>query len=1763
LCNARFLVSLLAGLVGGLCATAVAPAFAQQQVITTIAGTNFTFPGTPLPAVNAPLGSISGVAVDANGNVYVADPSNNIVERFVPGGQLTVVAGNGIAGFSGDGGPAVNASLDVPAGVAVDSAGNLYISDTGNNRIRKVSGGTITTVAGNGIYGFSGDGGPATSASLYVPTGVAVDSAGNFYIADYYNNRVRKVSGGTIMTVAGNGAAGFSGDGGAATSASLKLSNVSGVPNGVAVDSAGNLYIADTGNYRIRKVSGGTITTVAGNGIQGFSGDGGPATSAMLGGANSGPTGVAVDSAGNLYIADQANGHIRRVSGGTITTFAGNGAGAFSGDGGPATRASLNFPYGVGVDSAGNLYIADTENYRIRMVSGGTITTVAGNGLFEYSGEGGPATSASLNLPQGSAVDSAGNIYIADEGNSRVRKVSGGIITTVAGNGNAGFSGDGGPATSASLDQPNGVAVDSAGNLYIADRNNFRIRKVSGGIITTFAGGGNATGDGGPATSASIGYPQKVALDSSGNLYISDAFSGRIRKVSGGIITTVAGNGTYGFSGDGGPATSASLNSPQGIAVDSAGSVYIADFGNNRVRKVSGGTITTVAGNGTAAFSGDGGPATSASLNFVLGVAVDSTGNLYIADDGNNRIRKVSGGTIRTVAGSGAYGFSGDGGLATSASLDGPADVAVDSAGNLYIPDASNNRIREVAALPPTFTVSPLTLSFSAVSGGQAPSAQTVQIAGSVPNLAFTAQVAGAPWLTLSADTGTLPANLQVSADPTQLNAGSYAATIVITVPVASTKPVSVQVSFAVTVAATQKLALSDQSLTFDLAQGEAPATMQLTLTNQGSGPLGFTASAAASGGNWISISPAAGTVTPASPVSLTVTASPGALATGTYTSTITVARANGSQVITVPATLTISAPPEKIELSPLGFTFIAVARGGTVLPQTLSILNRGAGSMNWTAQPVTASGSSCPWINLSASSGTVTRPLVDVSPVDVSINAQGLAMAPGSYYCLIQVSADNASNSPHSALVVLDMLPAGSNPGPNVQPTGMVFTTAAGAPDQGSKIVQVANVTAVNVTFGSAVAYNPDVGPWLKILPRNATVTPDQPTQIVIQPDMGSLPVGVYRAALTLIFNDGEIRSVGILGVVAPAGTTPITPAADDGPAPARPRAASGCTPTTLYPIFTELSSGASVPAGWPSAIVAEVVDDCGNAIDSGSVVASFNNGDPPLPLSDIQNGQWTASWTPGVVQSNGVTVTLTAKQPAANLSGTAQETIGLAGGQSQPIVASQPVSAVTLTPGPIAPGDLMVIQGSGLADAQASSSSSTLVLIGPRSAPLLYVSPTQVIALVPPDVPVNSTTQIAMSRGTSVVLLPAVNISTTHPAIWSKDGTGQGQALIYNAAPSANSSATTLADASNPAQAGGTIIIYCSGLGAVGAQGNATNVPTVSIGGAAAKVTYSGSALPANYPPSGAPMLLGLISASLGGLYQITATVPAGLASGPTQVIISSVGQTSQSGVTMMIAGSTSVVPPNITSIDTAGGFPTIAQNAFIEIKGSNLAPAAVSSPDCAPGYCWQASDFVNNQMPTALHGVSVMVDGKPAFVYFISPTQINALTPLDSTTGSVQVVVNNNGALSTPFTVTENAVAPSFLLFSSQGYIAATHLNNTGCAASGLVDCYVGPPALYPGASTPAAPGETIVAYAVGFGLPSTTLTAGSATQTGSLPSLPSCKIGGNPATVGFAGLTSPGLYQFNMTIPSTAANGDNSIICTYGGLATPPGDLITVQ
>src|SRR2546425_416789 len=602
-----------------------------SPVLNGAAQTITTYAGPPVPVLGALAPTqyfdrTEGIAPDSAGGFYFSSSPENRVYRVAADGVLSLIAGTGTSGFSGDGGPAVSARLSYPGNLVVDGGGNLYIADWGNDRIRKVNTeGIISTIAGNGKERFEGDGGAATPASLNGPREVAVDPAGNVYIADRGNSRIRKVDTvGLISTIAGNGTSGFSGDGGLATAASFDAWSL-------AVDVSGNLYITDPRNNRVRKVNtAGIISTVAGDGGDIFGGDGGPATATSVV-----PIDIFVDPGGNLYLAD-ASYRVRKVNGdGIITTIACNGTSGFTGDGGPATAASC-VPYRVARDSAGNLYVADGSSRRIRKVSAaGIITTVAGRGTGQSSGDGGPATLAELIQPLGVAVDPAGNVYIADEGSNRIRKVNtAGIISTIAGNDTQGFSEDGGPATSASLNDPRGVAVDPTGNVYITDRGNNRIRKVNTeGIISTIAGNGKQgfSGDGGPATSASLNKPREVAVDLAGNVYISDAGNFRIRKVNpAGVISTVAGRGTSGFTGDGGPASSAQLV-PRGVAVGVQADLYIAD-GSLRIRRVDNLGLPRV-GSFAQIASGAGWKTTIVLVN-LSSIAVSARVNFY-GDSGN------------------------------------------------------------------------------------------------------------------------------------------------------------------------------------------------------------------------------------------------------------------------------------------------------------------------------------------------------------------------------------------------------------------------------------------------------------------------------------------------------------------------------------------------------------------------------------------------------------------------------------------------------------------------------------------------------------------------------------------------------------------------------------------------------------------------------------------------------------------------------------------------------------------------------------------------------------------------------------------------------------------------------------------------------------------------------------------------------------------------------------------------------------------------
>ena len=694
----------------------------SSGVVSTLAGSGT--PGyTDGTGTSAQFKNPYGVAVDGAGNVYVADRYNHRIRKITTSGVVSTLAGSGTPGNAD--GTGTSAQFYNPTGVAVDGAGNVYVADLSNHRIRKITtSGVVSTLAGS-TSGYTD--GTGTSAKFKNPSGVAVDGAGNVYVADEYNHRIRKITtSGVVSTLAGS-TSGYT-DG---TGTSAQFYN----PFGVAVDGAGNVYVADQGNHRIRKITtSGVVSTLAGS-TSGYTD--GTGTSAKF----AYPFGVAVDGAGNVYVGDYNNQRIRKITAsGVVSTLAGNGTYGYTD--GTGTSAKFKNPTGIAVDGAGNVYVADESNHRIRKItfcsettetitanvcdtytspSGrhtwfetgiykdtipnaagcdsiltinltviatpiGTVSTLAGSTQGYTDGTG---TSAQFKYPTGVAVDGAGNVYVADQVNHRIRKITtSGVVSTLAGSGTPGNAD--GTGTSAQFNYPTGVAVDGAGNVYVADQGNHRIRKITtSGVVSTLAGSTYGYTDG-TGTSAKFNAPFGVAVDGAGNVYVADQGNHRIRKITAsGVVSTLAGS-TYGYTD--GTGTSAQFKYPNGVAVDGAGNVYVADQGNHRIRKITAsGVVSTLAGSSQGYTDGTG---TSAKFAYPTGVAVDGAGNVYVADEYNHRIRKITtSGVVSTLAGS-SQGYTD--GTGTSAKFKYPIGVAVDGAGNVYVADQSNHRIRKI-----------------------------------------------------------------------------------------------------------------------------------------------------------------------------------------------------------------------------------------------------------------------------------------------------------------------------------------------------------------------------------------------------------------------------------------------------------------------------------------------------------------------------------------------------------------------------------------------------------------------------------------------------------------------------------------------------------------------------------------------------------------------------------------------------------------------------------------------------------------------------------------------------------------------------------------------------------------------------------------------------------------------------------------------------------------------------------------------------------
>ena len=727
-------------------------------VVTTLAGLAGTYGSADGTGGDARFYNPNGVAVDGSGNVYVADNGNQTIRKITPAGGVTTLAG--LAGFSGSADGTGSAALfDSPSGVAVDGSGNVFVGDSGNCTIRKITpAGEVSTLAGFAGIADNVDG-TGGAARFNHPAGVALDGSGNLYIADSYNNAIRLVTPAGVVTTP----IGLSGSDG-----------VFSLPNGIAVDAAGTLYVADTLNYVVEQItSSGVVTVLAGMlGTPGSTdGDGSDALVNL-------PTGVALDGSGNLYVADQANHEIRKITpADEVSTLAGlSGWGSSNGTG---SAAHFGYPSGAAVDSAGNVYVVDTGNEIIRKITAaGVVTTLAGTAGLVGSSDG-TGSDARFLTPSGVAVDGSGNVYVADSDNHTIRKITAsGEVSTLAGL--AGTPGsDDGTGSAARFNYPYGVAVDGTGNVYVADQTNCTIRKVTpAGGVTTLAGlarvAGSKDATGG---SARFNHPSGVAVDAAGYIYVADTQSNTIRKVSpAGVVTTLAGR--VGLSGNADRTGSlARFGYPTGVGVDSEGNVYVADYNNSILRQVSPAGVVTTIGGLRYSYGNADGTGSAARFNYPLGIAVDVAGNVYVADSSNNTIRKgtppptyivtpsagtngsispatpktvISGGDITfsatpatsylvdqwlvdgTVAQTGGtsytltsvsashalqvtfreqavyptpYTFSPlagwarqgsmDGTLAT-ASFNGPAGLAVDSAGNIYVTDGGNQVIRKI-----------------------------------------------------------------------------------------------------------------------------------------------------------------------------------------------------------------------------------------------------------------------------------------------------------------------------------------------------------------------------------------------------------------------------------------------------------------------------------------------------------------------------------------------------------------------------------------------------------------------------------------------------------------------------------------------------------------------------------------------------------------------------------------------------------------------------------------------------------------------------------------------------------------------------------------------------------------------------------------------------------------------------------------------------------------------------------------------------------
>ncbi len=1427
--------------------TAATALLEAQGVITTVAGTDWIFPGGAVRALEAPIGLPTGLAIDpTSGQLVLLDYLNHMALRLDAEGRVSTLAGNGLGGYSGDGGRAPQASLLYPRSCTMDRAGNLYVADSEGRALRKISAdGIISTLAGSGRR-TPVDGLPAGEAQFSSIISIAALPGGELVVADEGLGRLFRISASGVLTrLAGNGPCRSEGDGGAARAANICL------PDHLAVDAAGNIYFSDVVNTqatprtrRVRRISpDGQIEAFAGNGESGRVRAGAKALESPMQ-----PYALTADPRGGLLISSgiaavQPNDEITDVA--RVTP--------------EGTMEILSTPSlarrvitELAATADGVVYATSSLPGRLyRIKTGQDAEQIAGSGNFRFGGDGGAASFGLLNLPLGLTLDSAGNLYVADVGNNRIRRVDqAGIMTTVAGSGERVLSAPvpGTPATQNPLFQPFLMATGPDDRPYFSSSFGLhRLNEDGTQSVEAYA----ATNPGG------------LAFDAAGSLFYADRGRGRLLRsqLNSGIGQLLLNSIIPGNMRE------TALSAPFDLAADRDGNLYVSESAGHRVLRIdAAGAVSTFAGNGRASsLPIPAGPraATSVALTQPSGLAMDPQGNLLIRSYGHLS-RVTPSGELETIAGIGPSNLGsvvfGDGGLATEAALGATGDVAVDPAGNIFLSEVDNHRVRKILAAPPAFHVAAERLELTAVSGGAPSVARTLIATGEIPGVAFSLSLPtedGGSWLRASTAGGVTPRAIQVSADPAGLAPGVYQGTVEISIPLGRPSFVPVKVRLEVNPALPPDLRVDKASLSFTYPKTAITTAQNLLLSNAGSGPISIDISAPE--GSFLRVTPAKGIVTPAQPLALSVAADPGGRAPGLYRSTVAIGGAGLTRQ--VPVTMMISDRQQAILLSQTGLSFQAVARGGVAPPQSFGVLNPGNGVMPWRISTSTLSGGPN-WLAVSRNSGATDAAAHSVPAVEVRIQQSGLD--PGVYHGLVQVESEGAANSPQLLPVFLEVLPPEARPGSVVQPAELTFRGVAGQPI-GSQELTVYNLTSAPMAYRSAAPVLAPAQP-LQYAPIDAIVAPDEPRRLVLQPQAQLLQPGAYRTELSLQFADGAVRRVDVNVVISAAESKDS------------PRAAEGCTAKRLIPSLRSLGQGASVPVGWPAAVAVDVSDDCGSAHEEGTVFLTFSNGDPPLRLQSLKDGKWQGTWASRSGQTGPVTVRVTAENPQMELRGEMESTADLRAADQPPLLNEEGVVNA-----PLAPGGLVELSGERFTANQTLTATpegalpsrlgETEVLIGGRRVPLFSASAGRIVALTPMNLTPNTRHQVLVRRGTTYTRAVPVNVAAAQPAVvLNTQGGGENRALarvlrtgtepFWNAVQA-------------PARSGDRIVLYCTGLGAVDDSAFAAGEPALAPAArtiAPVVIRVGGVAITA--AAGDATLATGEI-----GRYQVTFVLPAGV--------------------------------------------------------------------------------------------------------------------------------------------------------------------------------------------------------------------------------------------------------------------------------------------